>query len=101
MAIYYFMMEALPRPDNPEKEEFEGAFISCWVDSADMTSALTEASRYIKSEGWKILQIEEQFIAKRERYEGDPERLDLLEYFDRALEDGVSAIFHVWPKDEK
>ena len=100
MAIYYFMIEAVPNQDNPEKDEFEGAFVNCWVNSMNMTLAVTEASKYITSEGWKVQRIEDQFMTNRERYEGDLELLDSLECFDQAVRDGVSAIFNVWPKDE-
>jgi hypothetical protein len=98
MAIYFFMMEGIPMVDNPEKEEFDGAFINCWVNSVDITSALTKASKYIKSEGWRVLQIEDQMITNRERYERDPELLESLECFDQAVSEGVSAIFYVWPE---
>lgn len=100
MTIYYFMIEAVPNQDNPEKDEFEGAFVNCWVNSSNMTLAVTKASKYVNSEGWKMQRIEEQFIANRERYEGDPELLDLLECFDEAVREEVSAIFHVWRNDE-
>ena len=36
MAIYYFIMEAVPIPGNQEEEELEGAFINCWVNSTSM-----------------------------------------------------------------
>lgn len=100
MAIYYFMLEAVPLPGNQEEEEFEGAFINCWVNSTSMKSALTEATDYIHSEGWAIQKVEDRFIVNRERYEQDPELLESLEYFDQALDDGVSAIFYVWPIEE-
>lgn len=100
MAIYYFMFEAIPFSDNPEKEDCAGAFISCWVDSIDLNSALTKANTYINNEGWKVIIVEDQFIAIRKQYEGDPEAEDSLNCFDQAISDGVAAIFHIWPYDD-
>jgi hypothetical protein len=101
MAIYYFMFEAVPNPDNPEKEEYEGAFVNCWVNATSMKSALTDAAKYIKSEGWKIEGMEESFIVDRERYEGETELVDSLECFDQAISNGVCALFNVWPHDAR
>jgi hypothetical protein len=58
LSIYYFMFEAKPQSDNPEKEEFKGAYVTCWVDSKDVSSALTTARSYINDEGWEVISIE-------------------------------------------
>lgn len=100
MAIYHFMFEAKPQSDNREIEVFEGAYITCWVDSMDYSSSLTKATTYIKDQGWEIISIEEQFIANRERYEGDNELKESLECFDQAACDGIAAIIHTWPHDD-
>ncbi|WKA49427.1 hypothetical protein QWY22_10975 [Planococcus liqunii] len=100
MAIYYLMLEAVPLPENKEEKEIAGAFINCWVNSASMESALTEANDYIQSEGWKVQKVEDQFIVNRERYLKDPELQESLECFDQAVNDGISSIFYVWPSEE-
>jgi hypothetical protein len=79
MAIYYFMVEAAPHADNPERDEFAGAYVSCWVDSVHLNSALTNATAYIKEEGWKVINVEDQFIANREQYVGDNDLIESLE----------------------
>ncbi|MGI2326715.1 hypothetical protein [Planococcus sp. YIM B11945] len=100
MAIYFFTFEALPKLDNPEIEEFEGAFVNCWVHSIDLNLAFAEARNYINEEGWKIIRLDSQYTASRELYENDPELLNSLNCFDEAVEYGVSAIFHTWPYEE-
>ncbi|MDQ0427263.1 hypothetical protein QOZ98_000088 [Planomicrobium stackebrandtii] len=101
MEVYYYMIEATPYSDNPEKETFESAFINCWVHSTDIETALTKAKAYIHEEGWSVKKIEEQFIANRNLYEGSPELIDSLECFDHALKEGVSAIFYGWPNEQE
>ncbi|WKA56218.1 hypothetical protein [Planococcus shixiaomingii] len=100
MAIYYFKFEATPNPDNPEREQYEGAIVNCWVDGTSMKPALTEAAKYVKNEGWKIEKMDDSFKVERERYEGNPELSESLECFDQALREGVSALFYVWPDKE-
>jgi hypothetical protein len=100
MTIYYFMFEAIPHSDNPEKDDCAGAFINCWVDSIDVNSALTEASNYINDEGWEVISIEDQFIANRKQYEEDDQLKESLECFDQAMSDGIAAVFYTWSYDD-
>ncbi len=100
MAIYYFMFEAEPRIDNPEKHACKGAFINCWVESTDQQSALNEATDYINEEGWEVVSIEEQFIANRKQYEDEYELKESLECFDEATSNGIAAIFNTWSDND-
>ncbi|EJR99336.1 hypothetical protein JDS77_21935 [Bacillus cereus group sp. N28] len=100
MTIYYFSFEAIPCSDNPEKDDCEGAFINCWVDSIDVNLALTKANNYINAEGWKVISIEDQFIANQKQYEGDYELKESLECFEQAMRDGIAAIFYTWSYDD-
>ncbi|WP_047154399.1 hypothetical protein [Aneurinibacillus tyrosinisolvens] len=94
------MFEAIPNLDNPEKEEYAGAFVTCWVNSIDLNSALSKAKGFINDEGWEVIRIEEQFIAKREWYEKDDAKIESLKCFDEAVLYGVAAIFYTFPYDD-
>ncbi|MFD0618228.1 hypothetical protein ACFQZR_12210 [Paenibacillus sp. GCM10027629] len=100
MVIYCFMFEAIPKIDNPERDEFAGAYVTCWVNSTAPNSALTSATAYINDEGWEVMKVEDQFIASREQYEGDDELAETLECFDQAVNYGIAAIFHTWTLDD-
>ncbi|HEK9101852.1 hypothetical protein KFD70_11140 [Bacillus pfraonensis] len=99
MTIYYFCFEAIPCSDNPEKNDCTGAFINFWIGSSDTNVALTEANHYIENEGWKVINVKEQFIADRKQYETDYELKEELECFDRAKKDGIAAIFYTWSEE--
>lgn len=45
--------------------------------------------------------MKDSFTVERERYEGNTELVDSLEFYDRALREGVSALFKVWPYEEQ
>ncbi|WP_255288682.1 hypothetical protein [Bacillus cereus] len=45
MTIYFFQLEAIPHPDNPEKEACVGAYINCWVKSINEKKALNRAKK--------------------------------------------------------
>lgn len=97
--IYCIMFEAVPRADNPNKNDFAGTFINCWVDSIDVDSAMVEAENYIKDEGWEIISIRDKFTVNRKQYEGEDQLKESLECFDQAIKDGIVAIFYTWPYD--
>lgn len=90
MRIYYLLLEGRPSIGNEEREEVAGAYINCWIKAKDETTAKDKAIEFVTAEGWEITNIEEMFIAKRERYADLPES---LECYERAVNRGVGAIF--------
>ncbi|MEK5391370.1 hypothetical protein NSQ59_13465 [Margalitia sp. FSL K6-0131] len=100
MTIYLIQLEVIPDIDNPEKEECVGAIVNCWVKSISMKLALNRAKNYLSNQDWKVISIEEQFITSRDMYIGETEEDDeLLECFDEAMRDGISAIFYIFSEE--
>jgi len=97
MAIYYVIIEAVPKPDNTESKEFGGAFVGCWVKAATRKEARARAKGHVDKEGWEYVKTEELFKVDRSLYMEDPET---LEYYDYACENGMSSIFNTWPLHE-
>ena len=98
MAIYYLMLEAVPRENNDESKVFAGAFINFWVKSATKKSALMKAKKSIEDENWRFIKTEEIFVCEREFYYDEP---DSLECYDEACKNGIASIFYTWPIDEE
>ena len=101
MKIYYFMIHAVPKEDNPESEECIGAYVNCWVKGLTHFTALKKAKKYIVSEGWTATNIEDAYITERERYIGDPDSSQSLECYDEACEYGVSGIFYTYATENE
>ena len=103
MSIYYIMAEAAPSKDNDESKEFGGAYINIWVKSETKEAALTKAKEFIVDEGWVLVNDEEAYAVNRADYTDDPD-MDapgVLECYDEACEQGISAIFYTWPLHEE
>jgi hypothetical protein len=101
VTIYLIQLEAIPVIDNPESEESAGAFVNCWVKSKSIKLALNTAINYVVNQGWEVISIEDQFMASRDMYLGNTEEdKELLECFDEALKEGISAIFYTYEEDE-
>lgn len=98
MKIYYLLLEGKPDINNEESKEVAGAYINCWVKAKDEAAAKDKAIRYIKTQEWEPLNIEEIFVVNRERYVDEP---DSLECFEGAINYGVGAIFYTWPISEE
>ena len=103
MSIYYIMAEAAPSKDNDESKEFGGAYINIWVKSETKEAALTKAKEFIVDEGWVLVNVEEAYAVNRADYIDDPDMddPDVLECYDEACEQGISAIFNTWPLHEE
>ena len=97
MAIYYIMIEAIPNSNNPERNEFGGAYINCWVKASTQKEALKKAKEYINDENWMFIKNEDIWEAQRQSYIDLPES---LECYDEACKIGLSAIFNTWPIEE-
>lgn len=98
MGIYYLLIEGKPYINNEESKEVAGAYINYWVKAKDTTTAKDTAIKYIRTQEWETLNIEEIYVTKRERYVDEP---DSLECYDQAINSGVGAIFYTWPIDEE
>jgi len=102
MTIYLIQLEAIPDIDNPEKEKCVGAIVNCWVKSINMKLALNRAKNYLSNQGWEVINVEDQFITSRDMYIGEAEEDDeLLECFDEAMRDGISAIFYTYSEEDE
>lgn len=98
MDIYYLLLEGKPYINNEEGKEVSGAYINCWVKANNETTAKDDAIKYINSQEWEPLNIEEMYVTNRERYIDEP---DSLECYDQAINSGVGAIFYTWSIDEE
>lgn len=103
MSIYYIMAEAATSIDNDESKEFGGAYINIWVKAETKDAALTKAKEFIVDEGWVLVNVEEAYAVNRADYTDDPDMDDpgVLECYDEACEQGISAIFYTWPLHEE
>ncbi|MDF2855824.1 MAG: hypothetical protein K0Q87_1675 [Neobacillus sp.] len=103
MSIYLVQIEANPQNDNAESKECVGTIVNCWVKSKIIKSALNTARNFVINQGWDVISIEDQFVVSRDMYLGDSvEDEELLECFDEAMREGISAIFYTYEdnKDE-
>ena len=97
MAVYFLMIEAVPKPDNPEGMDIGGAYVNCWVKAVSLKAAEKKAREYIDAENWAYMKTEEAFIPDRRSYIDEP---DSLSSYDAAYKNGISAIFYTWPLHE-
>lgn len=97
MDIYFIIIEAVPRRENPESRLYGGAYINCWVKAGSEKEAVGKAMEYIEGEHWSGVYLEEVDVAERSRYFDLPESLAC---FDMAGETGVAAMFYTWLVEE-
>ena len=89
MDIYYLLLEGKPYINNEESKEVSGAYINCWVKVNNETTAKDDAIKYINSQEWELLNIEEMYVTNRERYIDEP---DSHECYDQVINSGVGYL---------
>ena len=93
MKIYYFLFEVAP---DEHFKESGGAFVNCWVRSDSKREAERIAVGAIRNDGWYIQSLHDSFIAEKDRYEDDPE---ILELYEQAEIEGESYLFNICPPE--
>lgn len=95
------MIDSIPKNDNPEKEQYVGAYVNCWVKEGSKEEALQKAEEYIDSQGWIPQNIEEYFLVERSRYLGneDDDIKESLRCFDLAIEYGVCGAIYCYDNE--
>lgn len=92
--MWFFNIEATPKPDTEQAGKLGGAYINCWINSQLQDGAELLAKFYIEEAGWTPKQIEDSVWVEKEDYTDGAEN---LKYYLEAEEEGASFVFHHWP----
>ncbi|WP_420552467.1 hypothetical protein [Tenacibaculum aiptasiae] len=93
-----FLINALakPRKSSEHYDEVIGAYVSLYIDYKDIEGAIRLAKFYIKDEGWKVTEIEEEYFTLDSVNDVDDDQKELYE---EALEYGYSIIFNCYEEE--
>ncbi len=94
-----FLINALAKPKKSSEhyDEVIGAYVSLYIDYKDIEGALKLASFYIKDEGWKVTEIEEEYF--RLDSVNDVEEEEQKELYNEAVEYGYSIVFNCYEEE--
>jgi hypothetical protein len=93
--MYFLVLAAHPKADNPEYGSIDGAFASCWVKAISPEEAESAARSLLDDHGWHTEELEEPpRTIGREDYVEEPAKLAL---YDQAVLDGFVMSLHTWP----
>ncbi|WP_347175114.1 hypothetical protein [Polaribacter uvawellassae] len=95
-----FLINALAKPTKKSEQydEVIGAYVSLYIDYKDIEGAYKLAKYYIKSEGWKVTEIEEEYYTLDTVDDVDEDQVELYE---EALEYGYSIIFNCFEEEDE
>jgi len=100
--LFLVTIEARPEPDSEEYGEVGGAFVNCWVDADDLSTAERRTVALIEQEGWRPHRFDDWQLVTRATYadrEPAEDGLDLREIVEQAFIDGEVCKFYSWPID--
>ncbi len=93
-----FLINALAKPKKSSKlyDEVIGAYVSLYIDYKDIDGAFKLAKSYIKEEGWKVTEIEEDYFSLESIDDADE---DQKEFYNEAKEFGYTMIFNCYEEE--
>ncbi|ALU75693.1 MULTISPECIES: hypothetical protein [Tenacibaculum] len=93
-----FLINALAKPKKSSEhyDKVVGAYVSLYIDYKDISGALELAKYYIKDEGWKLTEIEEEYFTLDSINDVDQEQKELYE---EAVEYGYTIVFNCYQEE--
>ena len=93
-----FLINALAKPKKSSEhyDEVIGAYVSLYIDYKDIEGAIRLAKFYIKDEGWKVTEIEEEYFTLASVSEVEDDQKELYE---EAIEYGYSIVFNCYEEE--
>lgn len=93
-----FLINALAKPKKSSEhyDEVLGAYVSLYIDYKDIEGALRLAKHYIKSEGWKVTEIEEEYFTLDSVDDVDEDQKEL---YNEAIEYGYTIVFNCYEEE--
>ena len=94
--LFFITVRARPSENAENCADVDCAYINCWVDAVTEEDAIARAQSEVGQVEWIWEGIESVSLVTRETYEkSGPGR----EYFEQALLDGITLVFHTWPNE--
>ena len=93
-----FLINALAKPKKSSEHHGEviGAYVSVYIDYKDAKGAFKLAKHYIKEEGWKVTEIEEEYFSLDSIKDVDEDQKD---FFTEAQEFGYTMVFNCYEEE--
>ncbi|MEZ5990061.1 MAG: hypothetical protein R3F30_13215 [Planctomycetota bacterium] len=94
MNLHFFKFVARPSDGPMRGSEAAGAFVNCWIDRPDRSTAEEVARQIVAASSWAIESLEDYRVVS----DGDYETSDRgREHYEQALIDKEVIVFHTWP----
>lgn len=92
-STFLVRYDVRPSAAHPQRDEFGGAIVNCWLVASSLAHARTESHQHLHDSGWVIV---DTLFAAQVSFDD----LDQDEYARQARVDGLVAVFHTYPKDD-
>lgn len=96
--MFLFNAHAVPSKESEYFNEVVGAYVSIYIDYADLEGAQKLCKFYIENEGWKMESLEEEYFHINDESELED---DQKEFFEETLEYGYTMVFNCYESDEE
>lgn len=95
-GLRHFVILAYAGPNSGQPTNV-GAYVSCWINYPSEDGALVLAKHYIRDAGW----LTKRVIEKKWLQLPDSKGKDSMQYYQEAVADGASFVFHLYKRKAK
>lgn len=96
--MFLINAHAKPTKESDQYDKVIGAYISIYLNYADIDGAFELAKYYIKGEGWVLDDVEDEYYTINSKSELEDDEQEL---YDECLEYGFSMIFNCYESEEE
>jgi hypothetical protein len=98
MPVFILMMHLKPHDDHPRISEIAGAYVNCFVEADSFDTAEAMALKFLKSQYWIPIALEEGYEVTEDDYVGDPAGLEI---YKRVLVEKELYSFHTYDTESE
>ena len=93
-----FLINALAKPKKSSDlyDDVIGAYVSLYIDYKDIDGAMNLAKFYIKEEGFKVTEVEDEYFTLDSVNDVDEDQKEL---YNEALEYGYTIVFNCYEEE--
>jgi hypothetical protein len=95
--MYQINAHVLPTASSDQYGKVENAYAVVFINYADIDGAFELAKYYIVNDGWKIDELEEEYLIFESAEDVEQE---YLQFYVEALKDGYSLLYNCYEHDD-
>ncbi|HEX7902669.1 MAG TPA: hypothetical protein VF487_02240 [Chitinophagaceae bacterium] len=98
MPVFILIINAKPEQENSKVTDIAGAYVNCFIEAETFDLAEETALKFLTTENWRAIGLEESYEVTKDDYFNDPKG---LEVYQQVLIDKEVYTFHTYKTEDE